>query len=136
MTDRKHFDFGLKPKPGTVVKLAPGDDTSPIRTFYLRLADEEEAQGWAQAIREIRFDYVSGERDALRSAKACLTEQVRRSLLPAVGPSAKDASAMGLNKLGGINRASGGTVRVATLVGHRGWVHTKFAAEPTPSSCP
>lgn len=65
----------------TVVKLAPGDDTSPIRSFYLRLADEDEAQAWAQAIREMRFDYVRGERDALRSAKTCLTDQVRRPLL-------------------------------------------------------
>lgn len=63
------------------MKLAPGDETSPIRTFYLRLADEEEAQSWAQALREMRFDYVRGERDALRSAKECLTDQVRLPLL-------------------------------------------------------
>ena len=69
----------LRPRTETVVKLAPGDDTSPIRTFYLRLADEDEAQAWAQAIREMRFDYVRGERDALRSAKSCLTDQVGSS---------------------------------------------------------
>ncbi len=60
-----------------MVKLAPGDEHSPVRTFYLRLSSEEEAQDWAQAIRETRFDYVRGERDALRSAKTGLTYQVR-----------------------------------------------------------
>ncbi|CAN0059330.1 unnamed protein product, partial [Hapterophycus canaliculatus] len=60
---------------GAVVKLAPGDEMSPARTFYLRMANREEAESWAQAIRETRFDCVRGERDALRTAKECLTEQ-------------------------------------------------------------
>ncbi|CAM9148372.1 unnamed protein product, partial [Scytosiphon promiscuus] len=58
------------------VKLAPGDEMSPARTFYLRMSSTDEAEAWAQAIRETRFDCVRGERDALRSAKTCLTEQL------------------------------------------------------------
>lgn len=74
--ETKSCDFNCQNQTETVVRLAPGDDTSPIRTFYLRLEDEEEAQAWAQAIRETRFDHVRGERDALRGAKTCLAEQV------------------------------------------------------------
>lgn len=62
------------------MKLAPGDEMSPVRTFYLRMSSREEAQAWAQAIRETRFDCVRGERDALRAAKGCLTEQVRAAV--------------------------------------------------------
>lgn len=61
----------------TVVKLAPRDETSPIRTFYLRLSTGEEAEAWAHAIRGTRFDYVREERDALRVAKNGLADQVR-----------------------------------------------------------
>lgn len=58
------------------MRLSPADSDSPIRTFYLRLAEEQEAEAWAQTIREARFDGVREERDALRSAKAVMTEQV------------------------------------------------------------
>lgn len=63
-------------EPGNVVRLAPGDENLPIRTFFLRLPDKEEAEAWAQAIRETRFDCVREERDALRGTKAAMTEQV------------------------------------------------------------
>lgn len=58
------------------MKLAPRDETSPIRTFYLRLSTREEAEAWAHAIRGTRFDYVREERDALRVAKNGLADQV------------------------------------------------------------
>ena len=64
--------------PGNVVRLAPEDESSPIRTFYLRLPTKKEAEEWADAIRGTRFVSVREERDALRSAKTVLTEQVRR----------------------------------------------------------
>lgn len=59
------------------MRLAPLDENSPIRTFYIRLANNEEAEAWAQAIQNTRFDFVREERDALRSAKLVMTEQVR-----------------------------------------------------------
>lgn len=58
------------------MRLSPADSDSPIRTFYLRLTEEQDAEAWAQMIREARFDGVREERDALRSAKAVMTEQV------------------------------------------------------------
>ena len=58
------------------MRLSPRDEDSPIRTFYLRLQNELEAEAWAQTIRETRFDGVREERDALRSAKAEMAEQV------------------------------------------------------------
>lgn len=61
---------------GNIVRLSPADSDSPIRTFYLRLTEEQDAEAWAQMIREARFDVVREERDALRSAKAVMTEQV------------------------------------------------------------
>ncbi|CAN0452437.1 unnamed protein product, partial [Ectocarpus sp. 8 AP-2014] len=60
---------------GNVLKLAPGDETSPIRTFHLRLKDGDEAEEWAQAIRETRFGLVRHERDALRCTKMGLSDQ-------------------------------------------------------------
>ncbi|CAN0099270.1 unnamed protein product, partial [Laminaria digitata] len=61
---------------GNVVRLAPEDESSPIRTFYLRLPSKQEAEEWADSIRGTRFVCVREERDALRSAKTALTEQI------------------------------------------------------------
>ena len=63
--------------PANVVRLAPEDDNSHIRTFYLRLPSKQAAEDWADTIRGTRFSCVREERDALRSAKTALTEQVR-----------------------------------------------------------
>lgn len=60
------------------MRLAPEDENSPIRTFYLRLPSKQEAEDWADTIRSTRFACVREERDALRSAKTALTEKVRQ----------------------------------------------------------
>lgn len=58
------------------MRLAPADDTLPIRTFYFRLPNKAEAEEWASAIRNTRYAEVREERDALLAVKAVLTEQV------------------------------------------------------------
>lgn len=61
---------------GNIVRLAPSDDTLPIRTFYFRMSDETEAEDWLQVLQETRYDAIRDERNALLGAKEVLTEQV------------------------------------------------------------
>lgn len=60
-----------------MVRIAPRDDSLPIRTFHIRLDGNKEAQAWAKALRDTRFGPTREERDALVNVRAILTEQVR-----------------------------------------------------------
>ncbi|CAN0175343.1 unnamed protein product, partial [Discosporangium mesarthrocarpum] len=61
------------------VRLAPDDDILPLRSFYFKFDNPEEARSWARSMNTNRFDQERQEKERLECANATLLRQVTLS---------------------------------------------------------